>query len=972
MKRFCARWYVSSALMMAVAQAGASGAQAIALQSNTGTRNDSKITVAFDGVPLDEAIRTIAQRAGVRMMFSASTLPAKKVTYRAKDVSGITALTGVLRGTGVEIERAADGSLKLTVPRRAVKGNTQGGISGKITDAKTGKNIPGANISIGTDNRGTTTSEDGSYRLTGISTGTYTVTVRLIGYAKQTRSVTVGEGATIAVDFKLEPSVNVLNQVVVTGTVIATELKAVPSAITVITAKQIEARGITSIDQLFRGEIPGLFAMETGAATLIGGTPSLNEVTLFSRGATRISSSGFASEMTNPIKTYVDGIELGDSRYLSQIDPRSIERIEILTGPQASTIYGANAINGVMQIFTKRGGTAKPHISLSLLEGWTQNNFSSALSPSHQFDGIVSGLEGKLSYNVGSGWDYTGAWTPGKQIQRTSIFGAGQYQARAFNADISARQGWTKNKVQGLPSQIETALVENGTWFRPGVASGITTARKASLQGRTLGLTVGYNPLSWWSHQVTVGSDISDTEVIGSNPSFATRNDTSYDNSQSFNARTSQSYSSTLRLSVFQPVGLQISYGADHWRNRTSFISWSKNLNGTMANPSVTRSRPDKNNGAFVQGQLGVFDALFFTYGLRADWNPNFGKNAKVRPGRYGVSYTRDLETRFGLVSAKLRGAYGRSIEPPAQGQIQGMLYPSSDAATIEFYGIGLYDLLPSPDLGAEFQQGGEGGLELYFGSRASLVVTRYNQTVDRLIQPLSAVDSVRAVEPGFAPLGNFVSFCFPGSGAEYDLRSDGYCYYRQTQYLNVGSIRNQGWELQGSVNTGPIATSGSYSWNKSRVIGITPRYRSLVTGSFGASESFFAPGQTFNYAPEHTWAVNTSYSHSNTSVSLNVNGVGIIFRDAALSDLAPVTSLSLRLRGQNSYKWLRPGSDIPYREPVSGYVTANMNGLHRFTMRVEATLQITNLTDHYQNDFSYQYPTIGRQFRVGARWRWQ
>jgi outer membrane receptor protein involved in Fe transport len=58
---------------------------------------------------------------------------------------------------------------------------------------------------------------------------------------------------------------------------------------------------------------------------------------------------------------------------------------------------------------------------------------------------------------------------------------------------------------------------------------------------------------------------------------------------------------------------------------------------------------------------------------------------------------------------------------------------------------------------------------------------------------------------------------------------ADGRCFRYQSQYLNIGAIRNQGWELQGSVNTGPLTTRGTYSWSKSRIIGIIPKYRTLL-----------------------------------------------------------------------------------------------------------------------------------------------
>lgn len=215
--------------------------------------------------------------------------------------------------------------------------------------------------------------------------------------------------------------------------------------------------------------------------------------------------------------------------------------------------------------------------------------------------------------------------------------------------------------------------------------------------------------------------------------------------------------------------------------------------------------------GGFLQGQLALKDALFFTYGLRAEWNPNYGEEAQPNLApKYGVAYTKEL----GFMTTKLRASYGRSTRPPADDQRLGER--ETNAVSISRWGT--YDVvLANPELGPEHQQGGEGGIELYFGNRGSLVVTRYNQTVNNLISEVP-IDSVQSLV----------------SDAVFDCgtpKDNGYCYTKQWQNLNVGSIRNQGWELQGSINTGPFTTRGTYSWTKSRVIGITPKYSPLVLG---------------------------------------------------------------------------------------------------------------------------------------------
>src|SRR5262249_48658507 len=145
--------------------------------------------------------------------------------------------------------------------------------------------IGGATVVLDGATKGVMTNAEGVFRYANVVAGSHTVTTKAIGDTRHTQSVRVGGNDTVPVTLWVEPSASVLNQVVVTGTVAQTELKAVPNAMTVITAKQIEERGITKIDQLFRGDIPGLFAQNKGSGAL------LDEVTMFSRGVTALSTS---------------------------------------------------------------------------------------------------------------------------------------------------------------------------------------------------------------------------------------------------------------------------------------------------------------------------------------------------------------------------------------------------------------------------------------------------------------------------------------------------------------------------------------------------------------------------------------------------------------------------------------------------------------------------------------------------------
>jgi len=914
------------------------------------------ITVHLDDRSLRDALDVIARQAGLTPYYTDVVSQSKiRVSLHVKNVNVMQAFDQVLNGTPIKATLVSRNVLFEEVGVAA----SSGVVTGRVFDAQTKQPLSGASVVMDDNAVGVRTGKDGSFRFASVTAGTHRMTVRLIGYRKETQTTTVPDNESIAVDVALQRSVGVLDQVVVTGTVIPTELRAVPSAVTVITAKQIEERGITQVQQLFRGDVPGLFAQNNSA-----GNP-LDAVTMYSRGVTSFEDNAHGNVNTNPIKTFVDGVEMADPRYLSQIDPRSIERIEILTGPQASTIYGSNALNGVMQIFTKRGTTNAPQLTFNLLSGVVQNNFSDALAPQHDYSGQLAGVEGRISYNAGGSWTYLGPWSPARQTSVLSAFGGTRLvlptQFGPVTTDVSLRQSHTRNQEHGGSGQIATQYQQSGWWQGDGMG-GRSRPRTAELDGRTLGLTVGYAPSSWWSHELSVGQDASNTEwrtQLG----YVSTSDTLVDVYQEQYGKRSLRYTTTARVPVTSVAQATVTLGTDAWQSLTSttYVS-SRMLTGSLGSGDVTRL-PTHNTGAFVQAQLGLLDQLFLTYGLRAEWNPNYGEDAQPNYApRYGLAYTADI----GLLTAKLRASYGRATHPPTASQ--KLAVPSTDEGLIEVYGPYNF-FFANSELGPEYQQGGEGGLELYLGNRASLVVTRYNQTVDGLIMEVTGADSVLSLQPnpvffGFLTTANCIAQHWgPERCSSQDATGRVYGWVRQN--LNAVSLRNQGWELQGSVTTGPFTSRATYSWTKSRSLGITPSLRSRLTGS---RYSQYAPGSTFRFLPEHTWMMGTTYAVGATTVALNVMGTGKV-ATGYLGDAVSLKNLDAGIRLQQN----RLNVGDLFNKYISfnpSYALADLNASHRFSARLEGVLQVQNLANYYVADAWAIYASMGRQTKAGLRLR--
>src|SRR5581483_1406521 len=165
---------------------------------------------------------------------------------------------------------------------------------------------------------------------------TFTVQARILGYAPVTRSVTVTFNSRQTVEFRVEQFTGDLERVVVTGTIAPTLVADIPTPISVVTSDQIQQQHMTRVDEIFRGQVPGSIAWDQG------------QLDYYST----ISVRGINSFDINNIKTYIDGVEVADPAYAS-VDVNDIDHIEVIRGPEASTIYGSDASGGVMQIFTK-------------------------------------------------------------------------------------------------------------------------------------------------------------------------------------------------------------------------------------------------------------------------------------------------------------------------------------------------------------------------------------------------------------------------------------------------------------------------------------------------------------------------------------------------------------------------------------------------------------------------------------------
>ena len=231
-------------------------------------------------------------------------------------------------------------------------------IRGTVTEGATGRPVAGATVLLVERNLRVQTDAIGGYQFRGVAAGQYTVTVRTIGFSPATRKVTVGADAPAVADFPLERAVIRLDEVVVTGTAGETSKREIGNSVTNVDVGELAlVAPINNVQELLNARAPGLTLtsnsglLGAGSAVQIRGAGSLNA------GYTPVFYIDGIRFEASPVST--GGITNSTVQYSSPMDfinPSDIERVEVIKGPAAATLYGADAAGGVIQIITKKGG----------------------------------------------------------------------------------------------------------------------------------------------------------------------------------------------------------------------------------------------------------------------------------------------------------------------------------------------------------------------------------------------------------------------------------------------------------------------------------------------------------------------------------------------------------------------------------------------------------------------------------------
>src|SRR5688572_28764086 len=214
-------------------------------------------------------------------------------------------------------------------------------VTGKVTDA-TGAPLPGISITIKGTSSGTTTTEEGTFKLTVPENAVLVISG--VGYEPTEMSVR----NRTAFDVQLNTEIKALSEIVVTGTGVATEKRKLSIDVASVGNKDLAKSAIATIDQALIGKVAG------AQIQMNSGEPG-QRANIILRGINSLGSS-------TPI-ILVDGVQVTD---INGLDVSNVDKVEIAKGPAAGMLYGAQDANGVIQIFTKKGSRNKP-LSITLM-----------------------------------------------------------------------------------------------------------------------------------------------------------------------------------------------------------------------------------------------------------------------------------------------------------------------------------------------------------------------------------------------------------------------------------------------------------------------------------------------------------------------------------------------------------------------------------------------------------------------------
>lgn len=733
-------------------------------------------------------------------------------------------------------------------------------ISGTVSDDS--GPLPGVTILKKGTTQGTETDFDGNYSIKA-KTGDILV-FSFVGMTTVTKVI----GESNQINVKMEGD-NVLDEIIVTGQGSGIEKKRLSTSVDVLTSKDIEKLPGTQVDQLLQSTTPSAqIRMSSGQP----GTTAL----IRTRGPLSASSSATPVVIVDGVR--VDnlnsnpglGIATGGASVsaIADIPAESIEKIEYIKGGAATTLYGADAANGVIQIITKKGKAGRTNLFFQSRLGvisatkdflkydrTAEALFKNGVSQEYKF-GLNGGNE-NVTYNFSGSLYHDDSFNDyNEQIKRSLSFGvtaklsdklkySGSFSYVGFEANMDYNANTSFSRFSNFEGGARGNLDEMSE------ADWSLEKERASEIGRLVDINrdinrftnsnkFTYDILDNLQVNATIGVDsrVSQNQEKQSNAllvALGAENPGTTDKGfiqkalrRSFTTTGDLNFTYKADLENFSFVTI---LGGQFFRtsDRQERLTGDGGVDGAnLVSLYPTKEVEDNilenaNYGLYFLENIGIYDVLYLELGGRIDQNTSAGPASVTRfLPKVGLTYNfsdhsfyNNSSVRDYLSNIRLRANYGEAT-----------LFPRAFAAdktfTLNtFFGEPAFTFgnPGNPSLVSEKVATTEVGLDLgFFNNRLNLGATYYRGiTTDALFSPNNAQST--------------------GEGA---------------QQKNVGEIKNTGWEFELSANVvrtedHNLTFNASYN-NNNNIVTSTGGAPGFTVGGFTVAGSRVDEGFSLGY----------------------------------------------------------------------------------------------------------------------------
>lgn len=294
------------------------------------------VTLDVKQRPIPQVLEAIESQTGYVVVYNDQYINQHMlVSLRVKDQPLQTVLNDLLipRGLLYEIKEKIIAIKGVEPSATPIRQQGQVTISGRVFEVNDPPiPLPGATITVVGKSRQVVTDSDGNFQLTGVSSDV-SLMISMVGYKSQT--YTVREERTNLI-FSLEKDLTPIEEVIVTG-FSRQKRREIASSVSTVNMDNFTNKPVTQLSQALQGGSTGITVQQQS------GVVGSDQATIRIRGVATLNDA-------SPL-IVIDGIP-GD---MNNLDPNTVESINILKDAAAASMYGARGANGVIVITTKRG-----------------------------------------------------------------------------------------------------------------------------------------------------------------------------------------------------------------------------------------------------------------------------------------------------------------------------------------------------------------------------------------------------------------------------------------------------------------------------------------------------------------------------------------------------------------------------------------------------------------------------------------